>query len=82
MSLAFPLEVLAVEAVLRQRIAQTPMGSVHALPAMGLASQRAALEPLCQEALNRQTHGHGQDRALTLQQPHEEPGGGHEHQMG
>lgn len=43
------MEVLDVEAALRQRIAQTSTGRVHALQTMGLASQCATHEPLYKE---------------------------------
>lgn len=38
---------------MRQRIAQTPMGRVHALQTTGFASQCAAHEPLCKETLGQ-----------------------------
>lgn len=76
------MEVLDVEAVLRQRIAQTSMGRVHALQTTGFASERAALEPLCMEAPEQTDTWTHSGQGLTLQQPHEEPGGGHKNQMG
>lgn len=39
--------------------------------------------PPCKEAPGRtDTQTRAQDRGLTLQQPHEEPGGGHKNEMG
>lgn len=78
------MEVLDVEAALRQRGWLRHAGEgVHALQSTWLASEFTAQEPPCKEAHGQteKTQTHAQDMGLTLQQPHEEPGGGHESEM-
>lgn len=53
-------------------------GGVHALQTKWLAPEPASPE----QGACGQTDTRAQDTGLTLQQPHEEPGAGHEDEMG